>query len=295
MARARPRRPTSALLAIDADATVGHADDAVRLLHACLPAARASPRPPTRTPDRITPVVAAVLAADTAASLTAWLPGTIATRRAPRSPGSGSASTVASTRCASRSPGPTPIRVPDGVGLRTFRPGTDDAAWLRVNNRAFENHPDQGGWVEAVLARRMAEPWFDPAGFLLAWRGDELAGFCWTKVHEEPERLGEIFVIGVDPDAQGIGLGRALRARRPRPPGAASASARPASSTWRPRTHRPSALVRVARLHGAPHRHRARPGSVVSTRYGASARRTTPSGSRRTAHPGTGPTRSGRR
>ena len=58
--------------------------------------------------------------------------------------------------------------------------------------------------------RRMAEPWFDPAGFLIAWRGEDLAGFCWTKVHEEPERLGEIFVIGVDPDAQGLGLGRAL-------------------------------------------------------------------------------------
>jgi len=107
-------------------------------------------------------------------------------------------------------PRPDAIRIPDGVELRAFRPGTDDAAWLRVNNRAFANHPDQGGWVEEILARRMAEPWFDPAGFLLAWRGTELAGSCWTKVHTEPEHLGEIFVIGVDPDAQGIGLGRTL-------------------------------------------------------------------------------------
>jgi mycothiol synthase len=101
-------------------------------------------------------------------------------------------------------------RWPDGIGPRAFRPGIDEAAWLRVNNRAFLNHPDQGGWIPDVLARRMAEPWFDPDGFLLAWRADELVGFCWTKVHPGPARVGEIFVIGVDPDAQGLGLGRAL-------------------------------------------------------------------------------------
>ncbi len=99
---------------------------------------------------------------------------------------------------------------PPGIEPRPFRPGTDEAAWLRVNNRAFLNHPDQGGWIAEVLARRMAEPWFDPEGFLLAWRADELVGFCWTKVHIDRGRVGEIFVIGVDPDAQGLGLGRAL-------------------------------------------------------------------------------------
>ena len=101
-------------------------------------------------------------------------------------------------------------RWPDGVSVRPFIPGRDEAAWLRVNNRAFANHPDQGGWLAEVLERRMAEPWFDPTGFLLAWRADELVGFCWTKVHTEPTRQGEIYVIGVDPEAQGLGLGRAL-------------------------------------------------------------------------------------
>ncbi len=101
---------------------------------------------------------------------------------------------------------------PAGVTVRTFVPGDDDAAWLRVNNRAFDNHPDQGGWAEATLQRRLTESWFDPADFLLAFAGDALAGFCWTKVHPAtPDgRLGEIYVIGVDPDHQGIGLGRAL-------------------------------------------------------------------------------------
>lgn len=104
---------------------------------------------------------------------------------------------------------------PAGVAARPFRIGVDEAPWLGVNNRAFAADPDQGGWSLDTLRRRQTEAWFDPAGFLLAWRDRDLAGFCWTRLHppappREPETLGEIYVIGVDPDHQGIGLGRAL-------------------------------------------------------------------------------------
>ena len=107
------------------------------------------------------------------------------------------------------------VRWPDGIDVRAFEPGRDDAAWLEVNNRAFRDDPDQGGWTLEILQAREAEAWFDPQGFLLAFDDAGLAGFCWTKIHapeppSDPEPLGEIYVIGVDPDRQGIGLGRAL-------------------------------------------------------------------------------------
>ncbi|WP_189856196.1 mycothiol synthase [Streptomyces poonensis] len=99
--------------------------------------------------------------------------------------------------------------LPEGVTVRAFVPGKDDAAWLAVNAEAFAHHPEQGSLTQRDLDDRKAEPWFDPSGFFLAERGGEVIGFHWTKVHER-EGLGEVYVVGVRPDAQGGGLGRAL-------------------------------------------------------------------------------------
>ncbi|MGX8261495.1 mycothiol synthase [Streptomyces sp. SID8376] len=103
---------------------------------------------------------------------------------------------------------PDPV-VPEGVTVRTFEPGRDDAAWLALNAAAFAHHPEQGSLTQRDLDARKAEPWFDPAGFFLAEREGRLVGFHWTKVHAE-EGLGEVYVLGVAPDAQGGGLGKAL-------------------------------------------------------------------------------------
>jgi mycothiol synthase len=133
--------------------------------------------------------------------------------------------------------------LPDGVTVRTFRPGQDDEPWVELNARAFAGHPEQGAWTLADLHRRMAEPWFDAGGFFLAERvaaegTTRLVGFHWTKVHGNHEvplegvaapdhavlheerhdhdhhhghdPIGEVYIVGIDPGEQGHGLGRTL-------------------------------------------------------------------------------------
>lgn len=103
--------------------------------------------------------------------------------------------------------------VPDGVAVQTYPGPAADDELLRVNNAAFSWHPEQGGWTGRELQERRAEKWFDPAGLFMIYEGDRLLGFHWTKVHpatgDAPE-LGEVYVVGVDPAAQGRGLGAAL-------------------------------------------------------------------------------------
>jgi mycothiol synthase len=121
-----------------------------------------------------------------------------------------------------REPLPEPV-LREGVTVRSFVIGRDEDEWLHVNSRAFAHHPEQGGWTAEDLSLREQQAWFDPDGFFLAERDGRLAGFHWTKIHKSgtgPENagpgsaradsIGEVYVVGVDPDQQGTGLGRAL-------------------------------------------------------------------------------------
>ena len=97
------------------------------------------------------------------------------------------------------------------VRTRSFDAVRDVDDWVRVNARAFAWNPEQGTWTVASLRMRMAEPWFDADGFLIHERDGRMAAFCWTKVHATATPpLGEIYVIAVDPDFHGLGLGRAM-------------------------------------------------------------------------------------
>ncbi|MDN4174499.1 mycothiol synthase [Nocardioides sp. SOB77] len=100
-----------------------------------------------------------------------------------------------------------PVR--EGITVRGYQP--DDAeAVVRVNAAAFAAHPEQGAMDLANLRERMAEGWFDPAGLLVAVdsASGEVLGFHWTKQHSPA--LGEVYVVGISPAAQGRGLGKLL-------------------------------------------------------------------------------------
>lgn len=108
-----------------------------------------------------------------------------------------------------------PIEVrplPPGVTIDAFDAATDVDAWLTVNNRAFVEHPEQGGWDAETFAARRAEAWFRPEDLRVARLDGRLVASCWTKRTDDPGRppIGEIYVVGVDPGARGIGLGPAV-------------------------------------------------------------------------------------
>ena len=105
-----------------------------------------------------------------------------------------------------------PVTVPAGVRITTYAGPADDAELLRVNNAAFAWHPEQSGLTAADIAERRGEAWFDPDGLFMAVDEDtqKLLGFHWTKVHSNDPGLGEVYVVGVAPAAQGRGIGRTL-------------------------------------------------------------------------------------
>ncbi|GAA1616125.1 hypothetical protein GCM10009700_00520 [Brevibacterium sanguinis] len=104
---------------------------------------------------------------------------------------------------------------PEGVTIRSFAPG-DEAGWLRVNNAAFDWHPEQGHQTLDDIASIVGADGFDPATVVIAARTvdgtDTVIGFHETKLTdtESGDRLGEVYVVGVDPGVHAKGVGRAL-------------------------------------------------------------------------------------
>lgn len=105
-------------------------------------------------------------------------------------------------------------QVPAGVALRDVRP-EDVEAWAAVNNAAFSWHPEQGRQDPADYRARLADPDADLGAVVIAERTEDgrVLGFHETKMHaQHPSglRMGEVHVIGVDPDVHARGVGRAL-------------------------------------------------------------------------------------
>lgn len=119
--------------------------------------------------------------------------------------------------------------IPEGVRLRSFSPG-DEAGWLRVNNAAFDWHPEQGRQELADIRAIVEAPGFDPDSVIIATRtgtsaedgtpatgtsaaGEAIIGFHQTKLsadHPSGRRVGEVYVIATDPAVHARGVGQAL-------------------------------------------------------------------------------------
>ncbi len=95
-----------------------------------------------------------------------------------------------------------------GLETRAFDFERDADEFIEVNNRAFAWHPEQNGMTRDRLRATATEPWFDPEGFRILELEGRIAGYCWTKVHRDHSPpIGEIYVIAIDPDFHGRGLG----------------------------------------------------------------------------------------
>jgi mycothiol synthase len=116
---------------------------------------------------------------------------------------------------------PLPV-IDKEIIIRSFLPGIDSDDWLKLNNKVFKDHPEQGGWQLSDLNHRLSEEWFDEKGFFIVEKNKQVIAATWTKVHGEHSHdhdgeashahpaIGEIYITAVDPEYAGLGIGKAL-------------------------------------------------------------------------------------
>lgn len=105
-------------------------------------------------------------------------------------------------------------KTPPGFPVRHFQAG-EEGRLTEIQNRCFVNtwgyHPNTEEEMRYVIGHSNC----DPKGILLAYQGDRPIGYCWTRIEYggksmAQESQGRIFMLGVDPDYRGTGLGKGL-------------------------------------------------------------------------------------
>jgi mycothiol synthase len=109
-----------------------------------------------------------------------------------------------------RAPGTPDPHWPAGIEVTTFD-GSDRmlAAWNDAYNQSFAEHYHYVLTSAAERRIMIGRADFHPEGLVLAWRGGRCVGFSYNALSRDPMR-GEVALLGVVPEARGIGLGRAV-------------------------------------------------------------------------------------
>ncbi len=107
-----------------------------------------------------------------------------------------------------------PVVPPGSLRYGPLQPGKEEDL-TRLQNRSFN-----GSWgynvntVEEII-HRIGLPNCSPEDIILAFDKDKPVGYCWTRIpsweNKAPaEGTGRIYMLGVDPDYRGRGIGRQL-------------------------------------------------------------------------------------
>lgn len=101
--------------------------------------------------------------------------------------------------------------LPDGIHIRSFRPGQDESAYADFYNQVlgFLGTTVNAEFVQGIVAR----PTFDPEGYFLAVQGKKIVGFLSLEVEPWGERgsgFGYIYQVGVAEEFRKTALAGAM-------------------------------------------------------------------------------------
>jgi mycothiol synthase len=87
----------------------------------------------------------------------------------------------------------------------------EEAKLTRIQNRCFAGTWGYNPNTVATITYRTRLSHFSPEDVVLIGERDKVTGYCWTEIAcGKDERVGRIYMLGVDPDYRGKGIGKRL-------------------------------------------------------------------------------------